>query len=81
MANISKNNDKYEYKTIEQTEDEARESILADISRYEQNFLSEYEIIDKNVTVKKDKNGFYAQVSYILSGEIGETQIILAKNQ
>ncbi len=73
--------DEYKYITITQTEDEARESIMADISRYENNFLSEYEIIDKNVTVKKDKNGFYAQVSYILSGEIGETQIILAKNQ
>lgn len=71
--------DEYSYVTYTQKEDEAREAIMADILRYEKNFLSDYEILDKNVTVKKDKNGFCANVSYILSGEIGETQIILAK--
>lgn len=69
--------DEYEYIEYVQTEEQAREALYDDISRYEQNFLSDTKILSKKINVKKHENGLSAIVSYVLNGEIGKTQVFL----
>lgn len=71
--------DEYDYVELVRTEEEARKQLYADIERYEQNFLSDVDIIEKDVKVKRSENGLSATVCYVVNGEIGDTQIILGK--
>lgn len=71
--------DSYEYKETVRNEEETRNAIKKDIEDYESNFLSDCEIIDKDVKYEKTDTGIRAVVTYVAEGEIGETQIILPK--
>ncbi len=71
--------DEYYYTELNQSEEQARIKLYEDIERYEENFLSDFKILDKDVRVNKTSDGLTATVYYVINGEIGETQTILAK--
>ncbi len=71
--------DSYDYVQVTRTEREVKDKLDEDIAVYEQNFLSDCEIIDKKVTYKASPEGITATVSYTAEGEIGETKIIFPK--
>lgn len=71
--------DEYDYTESVQSYEQARVKLYDDIERYEENFLSDRKILDKEVRVNKTNDGLDATVYYVINGEIGETQTILAK--
>ena len=71
--------DSYSYETVSRSEEEVRTALEKDIENYEKNFLSDDEIIEKNVGYTVSEEGITATVYYVAEGEIGETQIIFPK--
>lgn len=71
--------DRYEYETTVRNEEEVRYELEKDIKNYESNFLSEYDIIDKDIKYAVSDTGITATVTYIAEGEIGETKLIFPK--
>lgn len=73
----NKTYDKYEYETTVRSEQEVKSALEKDIENYEANFLSEYEILHKDIKYTSSDMGITATVTYIAEGEIGETKIII----
>lgn len=71
--------DRYEYETTVRNEEEVRFALEKDIKNYENNFLSDYDILDKDIKYTVSDSGITATVAYIAEGEIGETKMIFPK--
>ncbi len=66
---------------IELSTDEAEALLFEKIDKYENNLLSNYEIIEKEVNTEYTEDGITAKVRYILQGEIGEQSPIYYKDK
>ncbi len=61
------------------TEEETQLALNAAIVRYEKNFLSDVEILDRSITYSSDDNGMTCHISYTVEGEIGTKSDIYVK--
>ena len=61
------------------TPEEAKQDLKQQIQRYERNFLTDVEILEKKVTDTEKETALYSTVSYTLKGEIGISKEIFAK--
>lgn len=72
-----------EYRThlLAFTPEEAQQNLEEQILRYEENFLSEAEILDKKTTALETEDGVEWTVTYTLQGEIGVQQDLYLQDQ
>lgn len=68
-----------ETEILTRSEDETRLALNAAIVRYEKNFLTDVEILDRNITYSSDENGMTAKLVYTVEGEIGRISDIYVK--
>ncbi|MFA5657931.1 MAG: sporulation protein YqfD [Oscillospiraceae bacterium] len=70
----------FEMKSFSYSEDEARIKLEEKIQIYEQNFLSEKEIISKEINETVSSDSIIYSVKYLVEGEIGQVSELLVKN-
>lgn len=61
------------------SEEETRLALNGAIVRYEKNFLSDVEILDREITYYADETGMSCHIHYTVEGEIGKTSDIFIK--
>ncbi len=61
------------------SEEETRLALHAAIIRYEKNFLSDVEILDREISYSSDETGMSCHIRYTVEGEIGRTSDIFIK--
>lgn len=79
IGTTHKTYDKYDYEITVRSEEQLYEALERDIENYETNFLSDYEIIDKDIRYISSEYGMTATVTYTAEGEIGKTRVIFPK--
>lgn len=57
---------------VTRTVNDVKALLEHDLESYERNFLKEYEIIDRDISFKRDENGMEISCKYTLQGDIGE---------
>ena len=72
--NITETFHEYRTRTFILTPAEAAQNAEEQIQRYEDNFLSQVEILDKKTTALETESGVEYTVTYTLQGEIGVQQ-------
>lgn len=57
---------------VTRTVNDVKALLEHDLESYERNFLKEYEIIDRDISFKRDEKGMEISCKYTLQGDIGE---------
>ena len=70
----------YEIKGFYYTQEEARQRLNEKMEVYEMNFLSDKEIISREISETINENSISYSVRYLIKGEIGQVSEILMKN-
>ncbi len=65
--------------SVERSEEETRLALNSAIVRYEKNFLSDVEILDRKITYSGHDDGLSCHIVYTVEGEIGCTSDIFVK--
>lgn len=65
--------------TAARTEEETKLALNGAIVRYEKNFLSDKEILDRDITYSESPEGLTCHINYTLKGEIGRISDIFVK--
>ena len=79
IAICQETNREYTETVLQFTPEEAKQDLEQQIQRYERNFLTDVEILEKQVTDTKKETALCSTVSYTLKGEIGISKEIFAK--
>ena len=79
LAICQETNREYTETVLQFTPEEAKQDLEQQIQRYERNFLTDVEILEKQVTDTKKETALCSTVSYTLKGEIGISKEIFAK--
>lgn len=70
----------YDFKPNKLSYEEAKEQLETKVYKYEKNFLKDYDICNRKVDIKKDKNGITETVTYQLYGIISkEVEFFIGK--
>ena len=79
IAICQETNREYTETVLQFTPEEAKQDLEQQIQRYERNFLTDVEILEKQVMDTKKETALCSTVSYTLKGEIGISKEIFAK--
>ena len=79
IAICQETNREYTETILQFTPEEAKQDLEQQIQRYERNFLTDVEILEKQVTDTEKETALCSTVSYTLKGEICVSKEILAK--
>ena len=81
IAICQETNREYTETVLQFTPEEAKQDLEQQIQRYERNFLTDVEILEKQVMDTKKETALCSTVSYTLKGEIGISKEIFAKTE
>lgn len=74
-----KSYDKYYFEKIKLSKSEAKAKLMEKIKLYEQNFLKDKKILNKETDIKETEDGLIITVNYKLNGNIAVEQELLTK--
>lgn len=67
--------------TVTRTVNDVKKQLEKELENYERNFFSDYKIIDRDISYKRDDNGMEIQCKYTLLGDIAEQSEIFYRDE